>query len=146
MSEYKLTEELMKLSKAENWDKAKLEWGVKYTVEVNFFETCLCGHYPIANICVIENTTTGHSARIGRCCAKRFMGDKVASTIRSVVRIKGDYEKSLSAEAIQLAYSKGWINGWEEKFAIDTIRKRKLSEKQTQIRVRINKKILDNVL
>ena len=58
MSQYLLTTELLKLSFSQKWDEAKLEWDVIDIEKVEDPETCLCGHSPILEICIICNTKT----------------------------------------------------------------------------------------
>lgn len=55
MSEYKLTQEIIALSVSSNWDVAKLEWKLYEIYEADEPETCLCGHFPIIEICVLSN-------------------------------------------------------------------------------------------
>ena len=50
-----------------------------------------------------------------------------------------------SEEAIFFAHEKKWLNDWERAFYLDTFRKRKLSEKQENCRVKINDRILSKL-
>ena len=50
MSEYKLAKEIIALSKASNWDQAKLEWSLESIYKEDEPDTCLCGHFPIIEI------------------------------------------------------------------------------------------------
>ncbi len=59
--------------------------------------------------------------------------------------MRKDNEKSLNAEAIDHAYRNGGINEWEYNFSIDTMRKRNLSVKQLQTRIKVNEKMLFNM-
>jgi len=59
--------------------------------------------------------------------------------------VRKNNEKSLNAEAVDHAYRNGWINEWEYNFSIDTMRKRKLSMKQLQTRIKVNEKMLFNM-
>jgi hypothetical protein len=63
MSESRLAQEIIGLSNANIWEKAKLEWildNVEYKEES---ETCLCGHFPINEICVLVNKQNGNTTR-----------------------------------------------------------------------------------
>ena len=54
MGESKLIQEIIKLSVADIWEIAKCEWEL---IEIYFSdepETCLCGHYPIIELCEIR--------------------------------------------------------------------------------------------
>ena len=55
MSEYKLTEEIIKLSQSKLWDVAKSEWTLYEIYEADKPERCLCGHFPIIEICNLKN-------------------------------------------------------------------------------------------
>ncbi|PTR07189.1 hypothetical protein C8R32_108147 [Nitrosospira sp. Nsp5] len=145
MSEYRLTKEIIELSQSDIWDVAKLEWRLSEIYEVDDPETCLCGHFPIIEICILKNKINHQLAIVGNCCVKKFIGLPSDQIFQAVKRVRKDNEKSLNAEAIQHAYEKSWINEWEYKFTIDTMRKRNLSEKQLVTRVKINEKMLLNM-
>lgn len=142
MSEYKLIEEIISLSQARTWDEAKLEWRL---VEVYYQEkpdTCLCRHFPINEICVLHNIRNRRKTEVGNVCVKRFLGlpsDKIFQALRRVAK---DEEKALNAEAVQHAHNRGWITNWEKDFYFDTMRKRKLSDKQLGKRRQINRLVL----
>ena len=55
MSEYKLTNEIIGLSQSKVWDTAKLEWSLSQIYEADEPERCLCGHFPIIEICILQN-------------------------------------------------------------------------------------------
>jgi hypothetical protein len=145
MSEYKLTEEIINRSQSKVWDMAKLEWSLHQIYEAEEPETCLCGHFPIIEICTLRNKLNGQFAIVGNCCVKKFIGLPSDLIFQAVKRVRKDNQKSLNAEAIQHAYEKGWINEWEYKFSIDTMRKRNLSQKQLQTRMKVNEKMLANM-
>lgn len=145
MSEYKLTEEILKRSQSKVWDLAKLEWKLHEIYEADEPETCLCGHFPIIEICTLRNKFNAQSATVGNCCVKKFIGLPSDLIFQAVKRIRKDNRRTLNAEAIQHAYEKGWINEWEYNFSVDTMRKRKLSAKQLQTRTKVNEKMLANM-
>lgn len=142
MSEYKLAQEIIALSVAKTWDEAKLEWALHEVYKTEEPETCLCGHFPIIELCVLRNKKNSGSATVGNCCVKKFIGlpsDKIFQAMR---RVHSKIEKALNAETIEHAYEKRWINDWEKKFYFNTLRKRNLSNNQLSKRVQINQKIL----
>ena len=62
-NEYKLTSELLKLSYSKYWADAKKEWGIQRIYYLDDEpQACLCGHYPIKEVCVIKNNKTGKIA------------------------------------------------------------------------------------
>lgn len=140
---FKLTEEIIDLSTAKNWELAKREWSFDLAYYSDELLTCLCGHYPIKNICVIVNVTNKMSTEVGNCCIKKFLGiddgDKIFTSIK---KLKEDITKSMSAEVIDYVYKKNGISDFEHTFYIDTYRKRNLSVKQLDVKKRINEKFL----
>lgn len=142
MSEFNLFNGIITLSVSRIWDEAKIEWGLFNIYEADEFETCLCGHYPIKEICVLQNKNNRNFVTVGNCCVKKFMGLPSDLIFQAVKRVRKDDGKSLNAEAIAHAYEKGWINEWEYKFSIDTMNKRKLSSGQLQKRQQVNAKML----
>lgn len=145
MSEYKLTEGIIALSSSNSWDEAKLEWRLQDVYEADEPETCLCGHFPIIEVCFLRNNINQNQTHVGNCCVKKFIGLPSDRIFQAVKRVRKDNEKSLNAEAITHARQKGWINEWEYAFSMDTMKKRKLTLKQLQTRKKINEKMLGNM-
>lgn len=142
MAHFELASKIIDLSVADTWDEAKLEWSL-----VDFFkeekpDTCLCGHFPIVENCVLTNRLNGNQAIVGNVCVKKFLGLPSDKIFLGINRIAQDNKRSLNAEAIDHAYRKGWITDWERKFYLNTMRKRKPSIKQRDKRIEINDKIL----
>ena len=142
MAEYKLINEILSLSVSNTWEVAKTEWELNEIYFADIPETCLCGHFPIIELCELKNRKNKILAVVGNCCVKKFIGLPSDKIFQAVKRVRKDGEKGLNGEAIELAYSKKWINDWEYNFYIDTFRKRKLSENQLSKRRQINEKVL----
>jgi len=142
MSEYKLTEEIIQLSEATIWSAAKLEWSLIDVYNSYEPDTCLCGHFPINEICTIKNRLNGKMATVGNSCVNKFLGLPSNKIFQSIKRIAKDNTKSLNADTINYAHAKNWITDWERDFSLDTKGKRKLSEKQEGKRIQINKKVI----
>jgi hypothetical protein len=132
------------LSQSQKWDEAKLEWELVDIERTEDPEECLCGHYPILEICTILNSRTHKKSRVGNCCVKKF-NNKSDKIFRSVAKIRKDVEKSVNAETLELAFRNGWLNDKEYKFYMDILRKRNLSDKQLAWKKSINQKIRSNV-
>ncbi|WP_017772789.1 hypothetical protein [Paraburkholderia kururiensis] len=141
MSEFKLTAEIIARSKAKTWDLAKTEWSLAEVYEAEEPETCLCGHFPIIEICTLKNRVTGQTADVGNCCVKRFIGLPSDKIFQAVKRVRKDPSKSLNGEAITHAFEKAWINEWERDFYLRIMRKRVLTSKQSEKKIQINEKI-----
>ncbi|RQR47343.1 hypothetical protein DIE21_27525 [Burkholderia sp. Bp9140] len=141
MSEFKLTAEIIARSKANTWNLAKTEWSLAEVYEAEEPETCLCGHFPIIEICTLKNRVTGQTADVGNCCVKRFIGLPSDKIFQAVKRVRKDPSKSLNGEAIAHAFEKAWINEWERDFYLKIMRKRVLTSKQSEKKIQINEKI-----
>ena len=111
MSEYKLTQEIIRRSTAPTWAQAKLEWELADVYWQSETETRLCGHYPINEVCVIRNKLNGRSVEVGNVCVKKFLGLSSDRIFKALRRIRTDDARSLSKEAIEHAHAKGWISG-----------------------------------
>lgn len=145
MSEHRLTQEIIGLSVSSNWGAAKLEWKLHEIYESETPETCLCGHSPIIEICILSNTRNLSQAVVGNCCVKKFIGLPSDKIFQAIKRVRKDKTKSLNAEAIDHAFQKGWINDWEKDFYLNVMRKRKLTANQQVKKAQINEKLANNM-
>ena len=143
MSEYKLIEEIIRLSVADTWDEAKLEWQLAEIYHQKEPDTFICGHFPINEICVLHNKRNNLTTEVGNICVKKFLGLPSDLIFQALRRIAKDETRALNAEAVDHAFRKRWINDWEKNFYFDTIRKRNLSNKQLAKRVELNRKVLN---
>lgn len=99
---YKLTEEIISLSDSNDWDFAKLEWSFEFAYYAEELQKCLCGHYPIKNICVIKNRKNSSVTEVGNCCINKFLGiDDGNKIFSSIKKLKNDVKASMSAEVIE---------------------------------------------
>ena len=140
-----LKEAILTRSYATDWEVAKKEWKLVQIYEADEPDTCLCGHTPIKEICVLSNAINGKRAEVGNRCVKRFLGLRSDLIFAGVKRVKADNSKSLNADATVFFYEQGVISGWEYQFQNSTLLKRVLSGKQMEVRQRINQKVLDYV-
>lgn len=141
---YKLIEEIIDLSAANIWDFAKLEWEFTSAYYSDEEQRCLCGHYPIRNICVIKNKKNSAITEVGNCCINKFLGiDEGNKIFTSIKRIKEKIKGSMSAEVLEYIYSKNAISEYEYKFYKSIFRRTSMSLKQWDIKEKINQKFLD---
>lgn len=147
MSEYRLAREIVARSRARTWAEAKLEWEILEVYQAKAPQPCLCGHYPIIEICVLVNKVNGQQATLGNCCVKQFLGLPSGKIFDALKRIEKDPGKSLNAEAIKYLFENGLITPWEQGFCTNTIsmRRRKLSDRQINTRIEINKNIIRKI-
>ncbi|MGR0188401.1 hypothetical protein [Azospirillum aestuarii] len=140
-----LRDAILALSAATDWEVARKEWSLVDISEADEAETCLCGHFPIIEICTIANRVTGKRAEIGNRCVKRFMGLRSDLIFAAIKRIRKDITKSLNADAIVFFWERGLLTAWEYRFLQDTMAKRSLSPAQAATRAKLNQKVLDVV-
>ena len=110
MSEFKLTAEIVARSSSEVWDSAKREWSLADVYVADHPETCLCGHTPIFEICVLRNRVNGGYADVGNCCVKKFMGIPSHLIFDGIKRVRKDPSTALNEAAIEHAANRGWIS------------------------------------
>lgn len=142
MSEFNLISRIIELSESKVWEDAKEEWNLATVYEAESPETCLCGHYPILELCIISNIHNKKTTTVGNCCVKKFIGIRSDKLFDAIKKIRKEPRKSVNEEMLLYAYRQGWITQWEQKFYDDIIRKRVLSFKQEGIKYKINDKIL----
>lgn len=138
MSQATLVSEILRLSRSPDWLTAHAEWKLKHIFDCDEPETCLCGHYPIKEICTIANSLTSHECAVGNCCVMRFGIAALENIFAALRRVKRDKTSSLNVEAIEHAHDKSWFNPWETAFYLGMWRKRKLSTKQLAVKIKLN--------
>ena len=141
----RLKAEILCLSGADDWETARKEWSLVDVFEAEAPETCLCGHFPIREVCVIENRLTGNRTDVGNQCVRRFLGYRSDLIFSAIKKIRKDFSKSLNTDAIAFFREKGVLNEWEYQFSQDTLRKRVLSDRQIKARVKINEKVINAI-
>lgn len=140
-----LKKAILSLSYAQEWEIARKEWKLVGVSEAEVPETCLCGHYPIIELCTIFNSTTDKTTDVGNVCVKRFLGFRSDLIFASIKRIRADLTKSVGSDAAVFFHDQNIINDWEYGFIENTFRKRNLSTKQIETRGTINEKILKSI-
>ena len=137
-----LKERILAMSQATDWEVARKEWGLVGIHDGDEPETCLCGHFPIIEICHIHNRVTGKSTDVGNRCVKRFLGFRSDLIFAAIKRIRKDPTKALNANAVAYFHERRLLNAWEYGFLQSTMRKRNLSAAQLATRLKINQKVL----
>ena len=147
-NEYKLISELLKLSYSHSWSEAKKEWGIHYIYYLDDEpQACLCGHYPIVEVCVIKNNITGKTTEVGNCCVKKFLeieniGYDVSLIFQAIKRILENISNSANLDTIFYAQQMGIWNNQNVEFYHKIYKKRNLSLKQLKYKQDLNKKLL----
>jgi len=145
---WNLIRELCLLSKAKKWSECKGEWivdRVEHLEPGEDSETCICGHYPIREVCHIYNQVTGEQAIIGNRCIQKLEGDGdgvIQKIFSALKRIESDNTASANSELIEHAYERKTISKAEYGFYLEIWRKRNLSDSQEDWKISINDKII----
>ena len=73
--EYRLATQIINLSESNLWSQAKLEWELDsiFITDHDSAGTCLCGHFPILEHCIIRNRVNGRDAVVGNVCIGRYL-------------------------------------------------------------------------
>lgn len=142
-NEFKLREKIIELSESKDWYNAKKEWEFENIYVSDEFEECLCGHYPIINICRIRNRVNNNVTEVGNVCINKFLNiDEGEKILPSINRVKKDITKSISKDSLEYLYKKECISIKEYDFYSDIIKKRILSPARSKWKSDINKKFL----
>ena len=141
MAEYKLVDEMLLISESATWDKAKYEWGLDYIREGE--STCLCGHFPIKEICILKNKLNGEHCEVGNVCVKKFTDLPSNLIFGAIKRISKNIDKSVNLKTIAFAFDAKWINDFEFDFYSNIYKKRNLSDRQLALKKQINQIIID---
>lgn len=146
MSQEKLREHILKMSHSEVWDVAVREWFLDSIFIADEAQTCPCGQFPIKEICVLSNRLNYNSTEVGNVCVQKFLKLPSKKLFKSVGVVSEDRLASLSIEMLELAVKNWQVTNWEYEFYSDIRRKRNLSDKQAEIKRRINNKILGSLV
>ena len=145
MSQARLHTEIVALSKADNWEAAVTEWRLEHVHMSETPDTCLCGHYPIMEICTIKNRENGAETEVGNSCVNNFMGLGSENLFASLRKVKVDAGASLNPDVIEWAFERRIITTWEHDFYLDIWRKRNLTPRQREFKLKINAKVMAKV-
>lgn len=95
-----LSSNILNLSEANNWKEAVREWSL-VDIEIldpGEFETCLCGHNPIRELCHIQNTLNHRTATVGNHCIQRFNAAPLQSDSSSSESSESDTDMSSESD------------------------------------------------
>lgn len=143
--EHKLITEIIKRSESKIWDIAKEEWCFE-SIYQRENSTCLCGHHPIKNICIIHNHINNNITEVGNCCVNKFLDIDIGTKILSSIKLlQKDISKSINTQVLDFINKKKILSEWDYKFYSDIRKTRNLTEKQKNYKIRINKKFLNTM-
>lgn len=141
-----LESEIIARSESGNWEEAKCEWDLATIYDDDEPGSCLCGHSPIKERCVLKNTINEKEVVVGNVCVHQFMGLPSDGIFKSLKKIKVNPENTLTKEAIEFMHRKGYIDDWLYNFSIGTLKKRRLSGRQMPWRLKVTQIFREKVI
>lgn len=143
----KLKEHILKLSMEKtDFNKAKLEWELFQIHITHEFGRCPCGQ-KIKEHCHLRNTNNGKKTWVGNICVKKFMNIDSGTMFDGLKRIEKKINAKPNAMLIEYAWKNGYLYGENEYDFLRRIqRKRKISEKQENWLLKINRRILQTIV
>lgn len=142
MKKYQLIKKILEKSVSDTWHEAQKEWSVIEIYPNDYDERCLCGHYPIKEICVIQNKYNHKKEIVGNVCVTKFIDPEMNRKLQSVKRIVKDIGKSLNKEAINFYYEKGLFSHKNRDFYLNIMRKKKLTPKAAKYKHDLNRRVM----
>ena len=142
MALWKLAKEIIARSDSKDWDSARAEWALIEVYDVDGPETCLCGHFPIHRICILQRRGTPREVTVGRCCVKLFIDPDVDKVTQACQALWENIDRAVSGSVVVWLHGRGMISDWEQDFYLSTWRKRILTAPQRAKRRQVNEKIL----
>jgi len=140
----RLRSHILPMSKAGNFDDARSEWSM-FDVHISEeFDECPCGQ-PIKELCYIKNSLTRHQTYVGNVCINRFLGIDTGNLFTGLKRIIDNPEANPNKDLIIHAEDMGYLYAQEYNFLMSTKNKRKLTPKQLNWKVKINRRIISQV-
>lgn len=135
---------LLRYSAAPNWEDAKAEWRLDHIEwrDAEDADTCECGHYPICELCIVENEVTKTVLTIGNCCI-----NQVSPEFEQLKRIFPAIRQGrINPAVINYASKRNIITQWETDFLSDVWRKRKYTKNQLAKVDQIKRKIFRKIV
>ena len=148
MSEHNLENlknHILPLSNSSEWSDAKNEWRLVGIEVQEDWENCPCGK-EIKELCHIKNQLNGNKTFVGNICVNRFIGIDTGNLFAGLRRIIDDAEANANEDLIIHAYKFGYIYENEYKFLMQTRRKRNLTTKQLDWKMKINRRIVNQTV
>lgn len=146
MAKDKLKESVIELSINKDWSKAKLEWDVVNIYEKDSYGTCLCGKYPIVEICELSNRNNQNKIIVWNECMKYFFEEDFGYIFKSIKRIRKDINKTVDEEVIHYAVKQWRISPEDAHRYVLPIKQRKPVPFKLEWRHKFNKLLLQHFI
>jgi len=142
----RLRAHILPLSVSSDFEVARTEWSLVAIEISEEFDQCPCGQ-DIKEHCYIRNRLNDNETYVGNVCINRFIQIDTGSLFEGLKRIAKDPTANPNSDLIEHAYRAGYLYGEKEyTFLKQTMRKRKLSLSQMAWKVKINRRIVGNLV
>jgi hypothetical protein len=142
MAHEQLIEGLLPLSVSDRWSIARREWVLSHIEISEEPRTCVCGQYPINELCYLHNTHNNADALVGNVCVQNFMGIESRPLFAAAKRLAKDLRKPMGERLYLFAVESRWLSAFEVGFYSNTRKRKRLTAKQMDVRIAINEKVL----
>ena len=137
---------ILPLSVSHIFNVAKTEWELVAVEMTEEWDHCPCGQ-EIKEHCFIQNRITGEKTYVGNVCINRFMEISTGNLFAGLKRIAKNNGANANNDVIEYAFKSGYLFGEiEYNFLKQTKNGRKLSDKQTEWKRKINLRILSHTV
>ncbi len=136
---------ILPLSESPTFDAAKAEWELVGIQLHDDWDNCPFGK-EIKELCFIKNQRNGNLTHVGNVCVDQFIGIETGNLFAGLRRIVTDETANANEDLIDHAFRWGYIFENEYKFLMDTRRKRNLSAKQVDWKIKINRRIINKTV
>lgn len=137
-----LKDVILRLSEANTWDEAKHEWSLLDVTWAEKPQTCICTHHPILELCELVNKCNGATTTVGNVCVHKFIGLPSNEIFVGFRRIRDDILKSMNVAAIEHAFARKWMTGFERRLYLSFRLKRNIPENEASMKKSINERVL----
>ncbi len=141
----RLKEHILSLSVAQRFEIAKTEWSLVAVEISEETDRCPCGQ-EIMEHCYIRNHRNGRETYVGNICINRFIEIDTGNLFDGLKRIAKDPTANANNDLIEHAQRMGYLFEKEYDFLKHTMRSRKLSQKQIDWKVKINRRIISRTV
>lgn len=118
MAKDKLKESIIENSVNKNRELAKSEWEVVDIYLKPWYTTCLCGKYPISEVCELQNKNNGKKVIVGNDCVKHFFNIDHGYIYRGIKKIRENIDGVVGKKIIEYALERWRIDATQKAFYV----------------------------
>lgn len=146
MAKDKLKESIIENSINKDREKAKWEWEVINSYLMPWYTTCLCGKYPISEVCELQNKNNSKKVMVGNDCVKYFFDADHSYIYSAIKKIEENINNVVNDKIIIYALEKWRIDATQKSFYILMRRRKDPWEYQLKVRQDVNKILLEHFI